>query len=133
MEYDKDKVDEMVLALLRLTMFEKRSGSRAWKGHDWDVLDRLPQKAYISDPRSKAKSVAVTEKGAKRSGFSFFLDNRVGLNYQGHNGRDTISQSGEGYDDDLSHETGRLTENPRITLALAGAPCLCTPLGHLGI
>jgi hypothetical protein len=71
MEYDKDKVDEMVLALLRLTMFEKRSGSRAWKGHDWDVLDRLPQKAYISDPRSKAKSVAVTEKGAKRSGDLF--------------------------------------------------------------
>jgi hypothetical protein len=67
MEYDKHKVDEMVLALLYMTMFEERSGLRAWKGHDWDALDRLHQKGYISDPRSKAKSVVVTEKGAKRS------------------------------------------------------------------
>jgi len=35
------------------------------------VLDRLHQKGYISDPRSKAKSVVVTEKGAKRSGELF--------------------------------------------------------------
>jgi len=67
MDYDKDKVDEIVLALLYLTLFEERSGLRAWKGHDWDVLDRLYQKGYISDPKSKAKSVAVTEEGAKRS------------------------------------------------------------------
>jgi hypothetical protein len=67
MEYDKDKVDEMVLALLSLTMFEDRSELRAWKGHDWDVLDRLHEKDYISDPRSKAKSVVMTEEGAKRA------------------------------------------------------------------
>jgi len=67
MEYDKDKVDEMVLALLHLTIFEERSGLRAWKGHDWDVLERLYQKGYILDPKSKSKSVVVTEEGAKRS------------------------------------------------------------------
>jgi hypothetical protein len=67
MEYDKDKVDEMVLALLGLTMFEERSVLRAWKGYDWDALDRLHQKGYISDPKSKSKSVVVTEEGAKRS------------------------------------------------------------------
>lgn len=67
MEYDKGKVDEMVLALLSLTMFEDRSGLRAWKGHDWDALDRLHEKGYISDPRSKAKSVVMTEEGAKRA------------------------------------------------------------------
>jgi hypothetical protein len=67
MEYDKDKVDEMVLALLYLTTFEERFELRAWKGHDWDVLDRLNQMGYISDPKSKAQSVLVTEKGAKRS------------------------------------------------------------------
>jgi hypothetical protein len=34
MEYDQDKVDEMVLALLQLTMFEEDEyGARAWKGH----------------------------------------------------------------------------------------------------
>jgi len=40
MEYDKDKVDEMVLALLYLTMFdEDEYGARAWKSHDWDAMD----------------------------------------------------------------------------------------------
>ncbi|HLJ30520.1 MAG TPA: DUF6429 family protein [Candidatus Angelobacter sp.] len=67
MDYDKDKVDEMVLALLYLTMFDDGPGSRAWKGHNWDALDRLHQKGYISDPRSKAKSVVMTEEGADRA------------------------------------------------------------------
>jgi hypothetical protein len=67
MDYDKDKVDEMVLALLSLTMFEDHSALRAWKGHDWDAMDRLHAKGYISDPKSKAKSVVVTEDGAKRA------------------------------------------------------------------
>jgi len=68
MEYDKDKVDEMVLALLYLTMFgEDQYGARAWKSHDWDAMDRLHQKGYISDPKSKAKSVVMTEEGAKRA------------------------------------------------------------------
>lgn len=64
MEYDEDKVDEMVLALLFLTTFEESPyGARAWKGYDWKVLDRLDAKGYISDPKSKAKSVVVTEGG----------------------------------------------------------------------
>jgi Domain of unknown function (DUF6429) len=67
MEYDNDKVDEMVLALLYLTMFNDKHESRAWKGHDWDAMDRLHEKGYISDPRSKAKSVAMTEEGAARA------------------------------------------------------------------
>ncbi len=60
MEYDKDKVDEMVLALLFLTMFDEgQYGTGAWKGHDWDAMERLHAKSYISDPKSKAKSVVV--------------------------------------------------------------------------
>jgi hypothetical protein len=38
MEIDEDKVDDAVLALLRLTLHD---GQRAWKGFDWDALDRL--------------------------------------------------------------------------------------------
>lgn len=67
MEYDQDKVDEMVLALLYLTTFKDGYGLRAWKGMDWDALDRLHAKGYISDPKSKAKSVRVTEEGLSRS------------------------------------------------------------------
>jgi hypothetical protein len=63
MEYDKDKVDEMVLALLFLTLHD---GCRAWKGHDWDAMDRLHQKGLISNPVGKAKSVVLTEEGERR-------------------------------------------------------------------
>lgn len=67
MEYDKDKVDEMVLALLYLTMFKDDFAYRAWKGHDWNALDRLHQKGHISNPKGKAKSVVLTEEGARRA------------------------------------------------------------------
>jgi hypothetical protein len=40
---------------------------RAWKGHDWDALDRLHQKALISDPKTKAKSVVLRDEGARRA------------------------------------------------------------------
>jgi hypothetical protein len=57
----------MVPALLHLTTFEDKPRLRAWKGHDWGALNRLYQKGYISDPATKAKSVLLTEVGAKRS------------------------------------------------------------------
>ena len=66
MEYDRDKVDEMVLALLWLTAFDQDEfGARAWKAHDWDALDRLHEK--ISDPKRKAKSVVLSVEGLQRS------------------------------------------------------------------
>ena len=67
MEYDQDKVDEIALALLHLTTFNEGLGLRAWKGMDWDVMDRLYEKGYIDNPKSKAKSVALSEEGAKLS------------------------------------------------------------------
>jgi Domain of unknown function (DUF6429) len=64
MEYDHDKVDEMVLALLWLT----RAGEgRAWKSHDWETMERLHEKGYISDPKSKTKSVVFSEEGERRA------------------------------------------------------------------
>jgi hypothetical protein len=73
MNYDRNKVDEMVLALLTLTMMKNGSDIRAWKGHDWEALDRLHTQGYISDPKSKTKSVAFTEEGARRAQELFAL------------------------------------------------------------
>ena len=68
MNYNHDKVDDMVLALLCLTITEEDEwGARTWKSHDWDVMDRLHERGYISDPKSKAKSVVVTATGVQRS------------------------------------------------------------------
>ena len=67
MEYDKDKVDDMMFALLYLTTFQDGPILRAWKGMDWDISDRLHEKGYIGNPRGKTKSVVLTEEGAKRS------------------------------------------------------------------
>lgn len=67
MEYDKDKVDEMTLALLYLTTFDDKYGPRAWKGFDWDTMNRLYEKGFISNPKGKAKSVSLSQEGAKLS------------------------------------------------------------------
>ncbi|MEA2774461.1 MAG: hypothetical protein QOD93_7423, partial [Acetobacteraceae bacterium] len=60
MDIDEEKIDQAVLALLYLTLHD---GGRAWKGHDWDAMDRLHQKGMIENPRSRTKSVWLTEDG----------------------------------------------------------------------
>jgi hypothetical protein len=71
-DYDEEKVDEAVLALLHLTVHEvDQFGGRAWKGLDWDALDRLHKKGLISDPRSKAKSVVLDMAGIKAAEAAF--------------------------------------------------------------
>jgi Domain of unknown function (DUF6429) len=66
MNYDRDKVDEMELALLYLTITEENGwGARKWKSHDWDALDRLHARGYISDPKSKAKVGRAEPRGAR--------------------------------------------------------------------
>jgi Domain of unknown function (DUF6429) len=64
MELDTNKIDDAILALLYLGL---HNGARAWKGFDWDAMDRLHQSGYISDPRSKAKPVVFTEEGLEQS------------------------------------------------------------------
>lgn len=63
-ELDDNKIDDAVLALLLLGRHDE---VRVWKGFDWDSLDRLHQQGYISDPKSKAKSVILTEEGEQRA------------------------------------------------------------------
>ena len=64
MEIDRDKIDEAVLALMWLTLHDER---RAWKGFDWDALERLHARGLIADPVNKAKSVILTDEGLRRA------------------------------------------------------------------
>ncbi len=63
-DIDPERIDDAVLALLWLGLHD---GRRAWKGFDWDALDRLHRKGMISDPVGKAKSVVFTEKGRREA------------------------------------------------------------------
>ncbi len=47
MEINNEKLDEVVLALLYLTAFNENDYYRAWKGHDWDTLNRLFEKGFF--------------------------------------------------------------------------------------
>jgi hypothetical protein len=64
MDVDLEKIDEAVLALLYLTLHDE---ARVWKSFDWDALNRLHEKGYISNPVGKAKSVLLTEEGLRES------------------------------------------------------------------
>lgn len=64
MEFDTDKIDDATLALLYLTLHDR---TRAWKGHDWNTLDRLHDKGLIGNPAGKAKSVVFTDEGLARA------------------------------------------------------------------
>jgi len=63
-EVDSERIDDAVLALLFLTL---GSDGRAWKGFDWEAMDRLHAKGFIADLRNKAKSVVLTPEGIARS------------------------------------------------------------------
>ncbi len=67
MDYNQDKVDEIILALLHLTTFRVEHGFRAWKSLDWKTMERLFERGLVSDPKSKAKSVALSEEGRQLS------------------------------------------------------------------
>jgi hypothetical protein len=64
MKYDQEKVDEAVLGLLYLTL---HNGARAWKSFDWEAMNRLYEKGFISNPVDRAKSVVLTKEGLKES------------------------------------------------------------------
>ncbi len=61
---DWESVDRAALAIMLLGLHQ---GWRTWKGFNWEVLDRLFQKGFITDPKTKAKSVIFTEEGMRES------------------------------------------------------------------
>jgi len=64
MNINTDSIDEVALALLYLTLHDH---NRAWKGFDWEVLNRLYKRGLIDDPVNKTKSVIFTEEGLRES------------------------------------------------------------------
>lgn len=63
MTYDESKIEDAVLALLATFSFD---GGRAWKGFDFDIMDRLHAQDLIDNPASKSKSVWLTPRGLER-------------------------------------------------------------------
>jgi hypothetical protein len=63
MDYDQDRIDDAVLALLAAFSFD---GGRAWKGFDFEVMGRLHARGLIDNPVGKAKSVWLTPEGLER-------------------------------------------------------------------
>ncbi|MGO9545685.1 MAG: DUF6429 family protein [Rhodomicrobium sp.] len=64
MDFDTDKIGDAVLALLLLG---RHAEWRAWKGFDWDAMDRLHQKGFIGNPASKNKSAEFSRVGLERA------------------------------------------------------------------
>ena len=62
------KFDEIVLAMLWHN--QKVAGS-AWKAFDWESTNRLFEAGLISDPKSKRKSVDLTDDAERRGEASF--------------------------------------------------------------
>jgi hypothetical protein len=61
--FDNEKIAEAALAILSLSRMSDQYGVTAWKGIDWDVMNLLFEKGWISDPVGKQKSVGVSEEG----------------------------------------------------------------------
>ena len=66
MDIDQEKVEQTVLALLYLTSFKDKFGLRTWKGYDWQVMNFLHEKGYISNPGNKSQVSCVYRGGGKK-------------------------------------------------------------------
>ncbi len=67
LDYDKDKVDEMTLALLYLVMSRQGEGGRAWKTFELETMKRLHKTGWISGLQSRSAYVTLTKEGADKA------------------------------------------------------------------
>ncbi len=81
MSYDTAKVEEAVLALLGVFEFED---GRVWKRFDFEVMDALHAKGYITNPRGRHESVYLSAQGMElakrlaRERFDLAADSPIG-------------------------------------------------------
>jgi len=60
---DKEKLTQTALVILWLGAHRDQLVTRVWKQMDWDLTDLLFEKGWISDPKTKAQSVVLTDEG----------------------------------------------------------------------
>jgi hypothetical protein len=65
--FDRQKVEEVVMALLTLTMSTEEGAVSASKNHATDVLDSLAARGWLRDPQGKGSSVTLTEEGEAKA------------------------------------------------------------------
>lgn len=61
---DVENLAEVALAFLYLKLHKDGRNHRAWKGLDWDVMQLLHEKGWISDPKNKYRSVVLSDEAA---------------------------------------------------------------------
>ena len=68
MENREDQILKLTLLLIYLNSWQEKNFEPpvhcAWKGYDFDILNALEEKGYISQSKT-AKSVYLTEEGVK--------------------------------------------------------------------
>lgn len=63
MKYDDKLIEEAVLALLAAFSSD---GGNAWKGFDFEVMNRLHEHGFISNPVNRNKSIWLTDEGLEK-------------------------------------------------------------------
>lgn len=63
MDYDDRLIEDAVLALLAAYSSDK---GNAWKGFDFEIMNRLHEQGFISDPVNRNKSIWLTTEGMER-------------------------------------------------------------------
>ncbi|MBE8592680.1 hypothetical protein IQK56_18090 [Pseudomonas sp. MAFF 301449] len=84
MEYDDKLIEEAMLALL--VTFSSENGN-AWKGFDFETMNRLHEHGFISDPVNKNKTIWLTAEGLERG--RQIADRLFGLKTQVEHGSDS--------------------------------------------
>ena len=62
MDYDPQKLEDAVLALLGASEFDN---GRVWKRYDFGLMETLHARGYITDPYGRSESVHLTEAGLR--------------------------------------------------------------------
>lgn len=68
----EEAIKELTMLLMYLTRFHEKDRSvetidMAWKGYDFDIINKLDDEDYISQGSHRSKSVVITEKGLELS------------------------------------------------------------------